>query len=63
MGIGNDLIVNSLKENAKEIKEKQARGEKLSIKNYLLLLMQLGFFVISAIVSIYIIKLCLELLK
>lgn len=62
MGIGNDLIVEDLKKNQEEIARKQAAGEKLSAGNWFKLIIQIGFGIISIIVSILIIGLCLSLL-
>jgi len=61
MGLGDDLLMESIKKNNEEIAKKQASGEKLSFSNWLVLLCQIGFLLCSIALAVYFIGLMFSL--
>lgn len=55
MGLGNNLMMESLKNNQEEIARKKASGEKLSFGNWLKLICHIGLLLCSIAFGIIII--------
>lgn len=62
MGLRSNLISDSIKENNEEIDKKMAKGEKLSVANWVKLIANIGLLICSIFFGIMIIWLLISLL-
>ena len=63
MGLQNEMIMETLKKNSEEIARKKESGEKLSFKNWFLLICSIGLILCSIAFGLFIIKITLLIFK